>query len=81
MRIITSANFKIPTTIYDIIEHEFFSERRKFSEPHVKIKVYWNTDVAQRYRVFKADGQEAKELLKAKDSIKQIPGWCRSYEW
>jgi hypothetical protein len=69
---ITSARFKITTNIYDAVQLRVEAENRNWSHQHIYLKVYRNTDPAQRYTVLKIEGEVAKDVAKARDSLEKI---------
>ncbi len=72
IQLITSAKFKTSTNIYDIVKPRIDSEDRGWTHQHINLKVYRNTDLAQRFTVLKIEGEIVRDVAKAKDSLERI---------
>ena len=72
VQLISSAKFKIPTTIYDILEEQLSTKSVEWREQYLQFKVYRNTDALQRFTTLKIEGEQAKDVANAANTLEDI---------
>lgn len=72
VQLISSAKFKIPTTIYDTLKEQLSTQSTDWRERHLYFNVYRNTDPLQRFTTLKIEGEQAKEVANATNTLEEI---------
>jgi IBR domain, a half RING-finger domain len=72
VQLVSSAKFKVSTTIYDALEEQLSAQSTNWKERHLLFKVYRNTDPRQRFTTLKIEGEQASEVASAANRLEQI---------
>ncbi|OTA54504.1 hypothetical protein K449DRAFT_377491 [Hypoxylon sp. EC38] len=67
-----TVKFKVSVTIYEAIQSQIKAHLRDWKASHLYFTAYENTTPAKWYRVVKVEGEGAKEVAEAKNTITNI---------
>ncbi|KAN0076448.1 hypothetical protein V8E54_006590 [Elaphomyces granulatus] len=72
VQLVCSAKFKISTSIYDTLEEQLSAKSVEWRERYLQFKVYRNTDPLQRFTTLKIEGEQAKDVANATNTLEEI---------
>ncbi|PQE19749.1 hypothetical protein CJF32_00010184 [Rutstroemia sp. NJR-2017a WRK4] len=72
VQLMISAKFKITTDIFDIVKPQIMSANKLWTQNHVHLSEYRNTDIAQRFTTLRLEGESGKEVASAKNNLENI---------
>ncbi|KAF2137760.1 uncharacterized protein K452DRAFT_312140 [Aplosporella prunicola CBS 121167] len=65
---ITSVKLKITTNIYDVVKPDINKQIATWTQQHIRLYVYRNTDYGKRYTSLKLEGDNVEGLSKARET-------------
>ncbi|KAI1139282.1 hypothetical protein F5Y05DRAFT_381390 [Hypoxylon sp. FL0543] len=72
VQVVHTAKFKVPVTIYDAVEFQIKANIREWKASHLYFTPYPNSNPPKWYRVLKVEGEDAKKVAEAKNTIMNI---------
>ncbi|KAI0114192.1 hypothetical protein F4776DRAFT_638520 [Hypoxylon sp. NC0597] len=72
VQLVHTVKFKVSETIYEAIQSQIKAHLRDWKASHLHFTAYENTNPPKWYRVLKVEGEGAKEVVEAKNTIMNI---------
>jgi len=72
VQLVSTAKFKVATSIFSAIQTRIRIASQTWTEQHLSFKVYPIAGLGQQYRVLKIEGQIAKDVAAAKETMDKI---------
>lgn len=69
---VSSAQFEIPTTIYNTLEEELSILDTARRDQHLRFKVYRNANTIQRFTILKIEGEQVDEISETTNTVERI---------
>ncbi len=71
-QLVSTAKFKVATNVFNAVQSRIRTASQTWKKQHLNFKVYPSADLRQQYRVLKVEGQVAKDVATAKETMDKI---------
>ena len=71
-QLVSTAKFKLATNIFGAVQSRIRAANQTWKKQHLSFKIYPSAGLGQQYRVLKIEGQIAKDVASAKETMDKI---------